>query len=87
MYYSLVIYCSFFYIQTDQSVDTNDIDVHRVMVVTERLMSLYGTDLVAWTVDKYGPPVSYNEIVMPANYFDLTVDGGGMTAISDTYNF
>jgi len=65
-------------LQTDQTVDTNDIDVHRVMVVTERLATLSGTELVTWTADKYGPPVSYNEVITPANHFELTVDGGGM---------
>ena len=58
--------------------DTNDIDVHRVMVVTERLATLSGTELVSWTADKYGVPVSYNEVDTPANHFDLTVDGGGI---------
>ena len=38
---------------------------------------LSGTRLIEWTTDKYGPPVSYSEVSSLANYFDITVDGGG----------
>ena len=60
--------------------DMNGIDVNEARVVSERLTSLSGTELVSWIIEKYGPPVSYNEVLTPANYFELNFDGGGRRA-------
>lgn len=45
-------------------------------VVNEQLSSLSGMDLVIWTSEQYGEPISYTNAQL-ANKFDVTVDGRG----------
>lgn len=61
-------------IVTDNFVDTGGVMMQTVGVVTERLSLLSGMDLVVWTSEKYGEPISYT-YSRRANSFDLTVDG------------
>ena len=51
-----------------------------VRVVTERLASISGVNLIRWTAEKYGASVSYTEAIS-ANKFNVTVDGGGENSI------
>lgn len=52
-------------------------------VVNEQLSSLSGMDLVIWTSEQYGEPISYTNAQL-ANKFDLTVDGRGETVTNSS---
>lgn len=58
---------------TDQSVDSNGTTTHSCRVAMEDLTGYNGSNLVGWTSEKYGFPISYTEAQL-ANQFDLIVD-------------
>lgn len=58
---------------TDQSVDSNGTNTHSCRVAVEDLTGYNGSNLISWTSDKYGFPISYTEAQL-ANQFDLIVD-------------
>ena len=68
--------------QTDHPVDTGGVGTQSVRVAAEQLGSLSGPDLLSWTADKYGEPLSYTRVSQPANHIDVTVDGMGVLRVS-----
>src|SRR6218665_1375726 len=78
---------SLFVVQTDCAVDKNRTGMQATGVVNEQLTSLSGLDLVMWTSEKYGEPISYTNAQL-ANKFDLTVDGGsGEIVTNSLFNY
>jgi hypothetical protein len=55
-------------------VDSSGVNIEPFRVVAERMHPYSGRDLIAWTSEKYGQPMSYTHTML-ANQFDVTVDG------------
>ena len=62
--------------QTDQAVDSNNINTQSFRAAAESLSTYTGHGLIEWTTEKYGPPVSYTAASL-ANQLDLIFDAGG----------
>ena len=70
-------------LQTDRTVDTQNINMHETQVTLEDLSALSELPLVVWAANHgYGPAVSYTDVDFASKVI-LTVDGGGGCSTSD----
>jgi len=70
----LMYVCMCLSMQTDRPVSSSGFTSEPFRVVAERLMSYSGADLIRWTAEKYGRPLSYT-LAELANRLEVNVDG------------